>query len=286
MTMVIDAHQHFWDPDDGEFDWMQGPDMAPIRRNFWPQDLAPLLAAAQVDKTVIVQTWSSLDETRHFLDLARQTDFVAGVVGWADLTSPSLASTLDALQAAPGGEYLVGIRHQVHDEADAQWLLRDDVQRGLELLQSAGLVYDLLTRPRELPAALETVARFPSLKFVVDHISKPDIAAREIDDWTRLMEGFRELDHVYCKLSGMVTEADWKNWRPQDLAPYIGRAVDIFGCDRLLFGSDWPVCLLAASYADVKDALESNIAHLSAHDQKKIMGGNAIDLYQLPLQQV
>ena len=281
MAMVIDAHQHFWDPDNGDFDWMQGPQMAPIRRNFWPEQLAPLLADAGVDKTVIVQTWSSLDETRQFLKIAQETAFVAGVVGWADLTCASLAATLDELTGGPGGEYLVGIRHQVHDEADPQWLLRDDVQRGLDVLQGTDLVYDLLTRPRELPAAVQTVDRFASLRFVVDHISKPNIADREFDQWADLMEGFRGRDNVWCKLSGMVTEADWGNWTPADLAPYIERAVDIFGVDRLLFGSDWPVSLLAASYGDVKRALETNLQALGADDTAKIMGVNATQVYQL-----
>lgn len=283
MALVVDSHQHFWDPENGDYGWMQGADMAPIRHNFWPRELAPLLAQNGVDKTVIVQTWSSLDETRQFLDIAAETDFVAGVVGWADMTDPDLPATLAELKAGNGGQYLVGVRHQVHDEEDADWLLRGDVQRGLRAVQQADLVYDLLTRPRELPAALKTVEQFPDLRFVLDHISKPEIASGEIDKWAGLMEGFRQHTHVWCKLSGMVTEADWQNWSSADLEPYISKVVDIFGSDRLLYGSDWPVCLLAASYGRVKSVLEENLASLDNASREKIMGGNAIDVYRLPV---
>lgn len=283
MAMVVDSHQHFWDPDNGDYGWMQGPDMEPIRHSFWPQQLSPLLSESGVDKTIIVQTWASLDETRQFLEIADQTDFVAGVVGWVDLTDHDLPATLAGLKAGTGGQYLVGVRHQVHDEADPQWLLRKDVQRGLQAVQQAGLVYDLLTRPRELPAALETVAKFPDLRFVVDHISKPEIASGEIDNWAALMEGFRRHPHVWCKLSGMVTEADWQHWTSRDLAPYIAKVLDVFGSERLLYGSDWPVCLLAAPYDRVKKALEENLAALDTASRERIMGGNAIDVYRLPV---
>lgn len=281
MALVVDSHQHFWDPENGDYGWMQGPDMAPIRHNFWPPQLAPLLAESGVDKTIIVQTWSSLDETRQFLEIAAKTDFVAGVVGWVDMTDPNLAATLAELKAGYGGQYLVGVRHQVHDEKDPDWLLRDDVQRGLQAVQQADLVYDLLTRPRELPAALKTVEQFTDLRFVIDHISKPDIAQGEIDQWATLMEGFRQQPQVWCKLSGMVTEANWQSWRSADLQPYIAKVLDIFGPDRLLYGSDWPVCLLAARYGTVKHVLEENLATLDHRAREKIMGGNAIDVYRL-----
>ncbi len=283
MALVIDAHHHFWDPDNGDYGWMQGPAMEPIRQSFWPADLQPLLHASGVDKTVIVQTWSSVEETKHFLQIAADTDFVAGVVGWADLTDKALPDTLAQLKSGPGGEYLVGIRHQVHDEQDANWLLRDDVQHGLAAVEAAGLVYDLLTRPRELPAALEIVSNFPNLAFVVDHISKPEIANREFDNWHNLMQGFTTHQHVSCKLSGMVTEANWETWTPKDLEPYIKATIDIFGEDRTMYGSDWPVSLLAASYARVKEALESNLAQVSTATKDKIMGTNAARIYKLPI---
>jgi len=280
---VIDAHHHFWDPDNGDYPWMAGPEMETIRRSFWAEDLRPLLQASGVDKTIIVQTWSSLEETHNFLRVAHATDYVAGVVGWVDMTDPELESTLTELQQGPFGKYLVGVRHQVHDEEDADWLLRDDVQQGLSAVSRANLVYDLLTRPRELPAALKTVQRFPELRFVIDHISKPDIASGEIDNWRQLMRPFAAQSRVWCKVSGMVTEADWKNWTPDDLKPYVDTVLDIFGENRLIYGSDWPVSLLAAPYARVKAALEQNIQALDNDARVAIMGGNAIEAYQLDL---
>ena len=281
MSLVVDAHQHFWDPNKGDYPWMVGAEMTRIRRSFWPENLQPLLRAAGVDKTVIVQTWSSLQETWDFLNIAGKTDFVAGVVGWVDMTDPALSTTLAELKASEHGRYLVGVRHQVHDEEDAQWLLRDDVQRGLAAVAEADLVYDLLTRPRELPAALTTVQRFPELRFVIDHISKPEIARGEIDNWRRLMEPFADQTHVWCKLSGMVTEANWQHWSPADLKPYIKAVIDIFGTERLLFGSDWPVSLLAAPYKTVKEALEQNLTELDDTARAAIMGENAISVYRL-----
>lgn len=281
MVMVVDAHHHFWDPDDGDFPWMAGDDMSPIRRIFAPDDLRPLLKANAVDKTVLVQTQASLIETRQFMQIAADTDFVAGVVGWADLTDPELPRTLEQLRTEPGGDSLVGIRHQVHDEDDANWLCRDDVMRGLGAITDAGLVYDLLTRTRELPAALETVRQFPDTTFVIDHISKPQIAEREIDQWRALIEPFGQYTNVWCKVSGMVTEANWQNWSSSDLTPYIDTVLRVFGPGRLLYGSDWPVCVLAAEYAEVKQALEHNLASLSASDYAAVMGGNAISVYGL-----
>lgn len=283
MTLVVDAHHHFWDPEQGDYPWMAGPDMKKIRRSFWAEDLRPLLRESGVDKTIIVQTWPSLDETRNFLKIAGNTDFVAGVVGWVDLTDPNLESTLAQLKTGPNGEYLVGVRHQVHDEEDPDWLLRDDVQQGLAMVSRAGLVYDLLTRPRELPAALKTVQRFPELSFVIDHISKPEIAAGEINNWRDLMRPFAAHSRVWCKVSGMVTEADWNNWTPADLKPYIDTVLDIFGPYRLIYGSDWPVSLLASPYAGVKDALEQNLKPLQDDARAAIMGENAIEAYQLQI---
>lgn len=281
MNLVIDAHHHFWDPEQGDYPWMQGPAMSAIRRRFGPADLAPALDQAKVDKTIIVQTWSSLEETEDFLQIAGATDFVAGVVGWVDLTDPDLGETLARLQSGENGRYLVGVRHQVHDEPDPDWLLRADVQRGLRAVAEAGLVYDLLTRPRELPAALTIAERFPQLRLVIDHISKPDIAGGEIDQWRRLLQRFGPLSHVSCKVSGMVTEADWQHWTPADLKPYIESVLEIFGPERLLFGSDWPVSLSAAPYTRVKQALEENLTDLDPPARAAIMGGNAIAVYRL-----
>jgi L-fuconolactonase len=278
---VVDAHQHFWwNPSLEDYPWMDG-NVAPIRRTFGTDDLRPLLAATGIDATVLVQTRSSLAETERFLDLAVHTDFVAGVVGWVDLTDPGVAAVLRRLQDGPGGRYLVGVRHQVHDEPDPEWLLRDDVLRGLAAVDEANLAYDLLVRTRELPAASEVARRFPHLRFVIDHIAKPPIASGEIDAWATAMTPFAELDNVVCKLSGMVTEANWATWTVDDLAPYVGRLVAWFGPKRLLFGSDWPVCLLAAPYETVVAAYRQVVSGLSGDAQDAIFGANAVRVYAL-----
>jgi L-fuconolactonase len=280
---VVDAHQHFWDPEKGDYGWMSGP-AAPLRKVFAPADLRPELAAAGVTATVLVQTWASLGETQAFLELAAATDFIAGVVGWVDLTDPAVPDVIAALKARPDGNYLVGIRHQVHDEPDPGWLLRADVRRGLEAVERHGLVYDLLVRPRELPAALETVRAFPALSFVIDHIAKPNIAGGGFAEWSALMRPFAaETGHVWCKLSGMATEADWQRWTPQDLQPYVDEALGIFGPNRCLYGSDWPVCLLAGSYGRILDAVKQTIAGLSAAEREQILGRSAAELYGLKL---
>ena len=277
----IDAHQHFWPRPTGDrYPWMTDAQAA-LRRPFGPEDLRPLLQAREIDWTVLVQTRSSLDETRDFLAIADRTDFVAGVVGWVDLTAPNVDRVLADLKAAPTGQWLVGVRHQVHDEADRAWLLRSDVQRGLRAVQAAGLAYDLLVRPRELPAALQVARAFPGLRLVIDHIAKPEIAGGRLEPWAADMAPFAELPHVFCNLSGMVTEADWQRWKPADLRPYLERVVGWFGEDRLLFGSDWPVCTLAATYEQVHDALAEVLTDIgmSAAAQAGVFGDNARRFY-------
>lgn len=279
--MIVDAHHHFWDPERRDYPWM-GDDLAAIRRRFGPEELAPLLAAEGLDRTVLVQTVSSLDETREFLATAVSTDFVAGVVGWVDLADPSVGDTLAELRSCAGGSYLVGIRHQVHDEPDPRWLLRSDVQRGVQAVGDLGLVYDLLVRTRELAAAVEMARRFPDIRFVLDHIAKPRIAAGPRDsEWERAMAPLAECANVYCKLSGMVTEARWSDWTPDDLQPYISRALDWFGAERCMFGSDWPVCLLAADYGRVINALKLVINDLDSDAKKAVLGENAARVYRL-----
>jgi L-fuconolactonase len=258
-------------------------DLAVIRRPFTPDDLRPLLAETGVNLTILVQTRSSLEETREFLALAAQTDFIAGVVGWVDLTDPAVGSVLKALKTERGGSSLVGIRHQVHDEEDARWLLREDVQRGIRAVGEADLAYDLLVRTRELEAARVVVRRIPEVRFVIDHIAKPPIKTGEPTEWAEAMAPFGELGNVSCKLSGMVTEADWANWKPDDLVPYVQRVLGWFGPDRLMFGSDWPVCLVAASYEQVFDACRHALGGLPAVASAKIFGENAIRIYKLDL---
>ncbi len=259
-----------------------GDEVAAIRRPFGPDDLRPLLGANGVDKTVIVQTVSSLEETREFLATAAATDFVAGVVGWVDLADPSVGDTIAQLQRGLGGRFLMGIRHQVHDEADAQWLLRQHVVRGVQAVGEAGLVYDLLVRTRELPAALQLVRQLPDVTFVIDHMAKPRIVAGPRDmEWERAMAPFSALPNVTCKLSGLATEARWDSWTPEDLVPYVRRALEWFGVERCMFGSDWPVCLLAASYEQVVQTLRYAISDLSPAERDAVFGGNATRVYGL-----
>jgi len=280
-TSRIDAHHHFWDPARYSYPWMAGDAMDPVRRAFTPDDLRGPLDQEQIDGTVLVQTLSSPQETREFLALAAATSFVRGVVGWADLTSPGVADDLDALLAGPDGRWLVGVRHQVHDEPDPDWLARPDVHRGLAAVQSRGLTYDLLVRARELPAAVDTVRAFPGLRFVVDHIAKPRIADGRDELWSQRLPALAAQPNVAVKLSGMVTEADWATWSAADLRPFVSQVVDWFGVARLLFGSDWPVCLLAGSYHDVLGALTSALPAMSPAELDQVLGLNAMRVYQL-----
>jgi L-fuconolactonase len=273
--MRIDAHQHFWDPTQYSYPWMDGDAMDPVRRAFTPDDLRTALSDG--DRTILVQTLSSMAETQEFLRL--DADFVAGVVGWVDLTSPTVGDDLDELIDGPGR--LVGIRHQVHDEEDPEWLQRDDVRHGLAAVQGRGLTYDLLVRAREIPAAVDTVRAFPELQFVLDHIAKPRIADGSDPLWTERLPALAAAPNVAVKLSGMVTEADWANWTAEDLRPFVEQVVQWFGTDRLLFGSDWPVCLLAASYDDVVAALDTALPTMSPAEKNLLYGGTAERVYRL-----
>jgi L-fuconolactonase len=280
--VIVDAHHHFWDPATADYPWLTD-ELAVIRRRFTPADVAPELAAAGVAATVLVQTRSSQGETAEFLALAAATPFIRGVVGWVDLTAPAVPDAIAALRAGPGGERLAGIRHQVHDEPDPAWLLREDVIRGLRAVAAAGLAYDLLLRPRELPAALALARRLPDVRFVIDHLAKPSIAsgAAAIEPWRALIAPFAELEHVACKVSGLVTEADWSSWSPADLQPFVDVALDTFGPRRLMFGSDWPVCLLAATYGQVVDATRATLNGLTATERAAVMGDTATRIYGL-----
>ena len=280
MSIVVDAHQHFWDPARADYPWMT-EEVGPIRRRFMPEDLRPLLAGAGVDYTVVVQARSDLEETHDLLRLAARTDFMAGVVGWVDLTRLDLAEVLAELKRGEGGDKLVGIRHQVHDEPDERWLVRDDVLRGLRFVSDAGLAYDLLVRARELPAALAAARAVDDLRFVIDHLAKPPIRSGGSAEWADRLAPFAELANVSCKISGMVTEADWSSWRPEHLSPYVQRVNEWFGDRRCLFGSDWPVCLLAASYQEVVDACRFTLGQIPDLAQERVFGGNAIEVYRL-----
>ncbi len=280
MSTVVDAHHHLLDPARFDYPWLT-PELAAIDRRFGPEDLAPELAAAGIDRTILVQTIGNLNETRDFLATAADVPFIGGVIGWVDLTDRSVGGTLDALRSGPGGEWLVGIRHQVHDEPDPDWHLRPDVRRGLAEIEAADLTYDLLVRSRELPAALTVAREMPGLRFVIDHLAKPPIRSAATEPWATLLRPFGELPNVSCKLSGLVTEADAATWRVGDLAPYVEIALQAFGPRRLLFGSDWPVCLLVASYADVVAAARDLTAGLSSAERAAVFGGAAEAAYRL-----
>ena len=279
--MIVDAHQHFWSAPLDRYPWMTD-ELAAIRRPFRPKDLAPILKANGVDRTVVVQARMDLDETKDLLQLAAENDFVAGVVGWVDLTDPNVGRTLRDLKSDPRGSKLVGIRHQVQDEPDPNWLLRSDVQRGLAAVGEAGLAYDLLIRPRELPAAYETARRLSHMRFVVDHVAKPPIRGGDLDAWEHGMQRMAEIWNMHCKLSGLVTEADWSTWTPEQLRPIVARVLRWFGQGRCLFGSDWPVCLLAASYDRVLEALRFCLQDVRRPIMvERILGNNARRFYRL-----
>jgi len=280
MSWTVDAHHHLWDLQVTPQDWLAGEPMAPIRRSFLPGDLVDAVAG-RVEKTVIVQTVSEPDETEVMLDYAAGCDLIGGVVGWVDLTGPEVEAKLEDLLQRPNGHRLVGIRHQVQDEPDTRWLCRPDVRRGLAAVGAAGLVYDLLTIPSQLPAAIETVAALPNVSFVVDHISKPEIAAGVIEPWATDIANLASFPNVTCKLSGMITEADWQRWTIDDLRPVANIVLEVFGPDRVMFGSDWPVCLLAGTYADVADSVNELTAHLDPNERAAIFGGVAARVYGL-----
>ncbi|WP_327720916.1 amidohydrolase family protein [Streptomyces sp. NBC_00490] len=273
--MTVDAHHHLWDLSVRDQDWIA--EDSPIRRDFTVADLAPEAAAAGVDRTVLVQTVTVAEETPEFLALAAAHDLIAGVVGWTDLTRPDIADELARLKELPGGRYLKGIRHQVQGEPDPEWLLRADVRRGLAAVAAAGLVYDLLVLPHQLPACVKAAAALPQLTFVLDHLGKPSIASGTLEPWAGDLRALAAHPNTVCKLSGMVTEADLAAWTVEDLRPYADVVLDAFGPDRLMFGSDWPVCGLAATYAQVLDAARE----LVGSPDRRIFETTATRVYDL-----
>ncbi|MGW1552624.1 amidohydrolase family protein [Streptomyces sp. NPDC002346] len=278
---TIDAHQHVWDLSVRDQDWITGPELAPLRRDFTLDDLRPQAAAAGVDATVLVQTICVREETPEYLALAAADPLVAGVVGWTDLTSPAVADALAALRALPGGDRLVGIRHQVQGEDEDDWLLRPDVGRGLAAVASAGLAYDLVLRPEQLPSAVAVARQRPELTFVLDHLGQPPIRPRRPDTWAADLAALARLPNTVAKLSGLVTEADRHTWSPADLRPFVSVALEAFGPERLMFGSDWPVCTLAAEYEQVVAVGRELVADLSEHERTAVFAGTAARVYGL-----
>ncbi|WP_069884181.1 amidohydrolase family protein [Streptomyces luteocolor] len=277
---VVDAHHHVWDLSVRDQDWITGEALAPIRRNFSLADLAPEARAAGVGATILVQTVTVPEETPEFLALAADSDLVAGVVGWVDLTRPDVADTLARLRELPGGRHLVGIRHQVQGEPDPEWLLRPDVRRGLAALAAADLAYDLVVLPHQLPACAKAAAELPGLTFVLDHMGKPPIATGALEPWASAVRALAARPNTVCKLSGMVTEADHRTWTVDDLRPYAETVLDAFGPRRLMFGSDWPVSTLAATYGEVLDAARLLTQSLDTAERGEVFGGTARRVYR------
>jgi len=276
MTMHIDAHQHFWMYNQREYGWIDEP-MASIRRNFLPAELKPQLEMSGFQGSVLVQVRQTLDEMRWLLELAAHNSFILGVVGWVDLRSPRLRAELESFSGNPK---LVGIRHIVQSEPD-DFLLQPDFLRGISILEEFDLAYDILVYTKHLPIAAEFVKRFPRQRFVLDHLAKPPIKNGAADLWARGMRELSSFPNVYAKVSGLVTEADWHSWKPEDIRPYLDVAFECFGPSRLMFGSDWPVCTVAASYARVVNLVEDYLGAYATEEREAALGGNAAKFWGL-----
>jgi L-fuconolactonase len=274
--MRIDSHQHFWKYDPAEYPWIR--DDWPVRRDCLPPELQALLIEAELNGSIAVQARQSLDETRWLLRLAEEHSFIKGVVGWVDLRAEHAARQLDELS---NHSRFVGVRHVAQDEPDDHFLIQPDFLRGLALLESRGLVYDLLVYPRQLPASIEVARRFPGQSFVLDHIAKPFIRDGKLSPWREQIRELARFPNVSCKISGLVTEADWTAWQPEDFGPYLEVVFEAFGPERLMFGSDWPVCLLAGTYAQVFELMVAYAVQLSPRDRAKLFGENATRIYKL-----
>lgn len=277
-TIRIDAHHHVWDLAVRDQPWTA--ELPTLRRTFLIEDLDADLTAQDIEGTILVQTVCVPEETPEFLEMAAKDDRIRGVVGWVDLTSPDVRTRLADLARLPGGDRLVGIRHQVQLEPDPEWLLREDVIRGLQSVADAGLVYELLVTHDQLPAAVAVVEQVPGLRFVLDHAGKPPIASSELDPWRERIAALAANPNVACKLSGLVTEAG-PDWKPEHLEPYAAHVLAAFGADRVMFGSDWPVCLLQTSYAGVVELTARFCEGLSDAEWGDVWGGTAQRWYGL-----
>ena len=276
--MQIDAHQHFWKYDPTQYEWIDDS-MAALRRDFGPEDLALALKENDFDGSIAVQTRQSIQETRWLLDLADRSRQILAVVGWVDLRAPNVKSQLRELTGNPK---LLGIRHIVQSEPDDQFLLRRDFLDGIAILEEFGLAYDILIYTKHLPVAIEFVKKFPRQLFVLDHLAKPPIRRGPMDSWAEGIRRLADFPNVYCKLSGLVTEADWEHWTAEQIRPYLDVVFDCFGPDRLMIGSDWPVCLVAASYSRVIGLVRNYISELAPQSLPAVLGDNAARFYRVP----
>jgi len=275
--MKIDAHQHFWRYDPVRDAWINDQ-MTVIKRDFLPKDLAAELKSNKIDGCVAVQADQSEAETLFLLDLAAKNNFIRGVVGWVDLCAPNVAERLEAFSRH---KKLRGFRHIVQAEPDDRFMLRESFLRGIRSLRQFGFTYDILIYTHQFPAAIELVAKFPDQRFVLDHVGKPPIKAKQVEPWAQHIRILASNSNVFCKVSGMVTEADWKNWRADDFKPYLDVVFESFCVERLMFGSDWPVCLLAGHYRQVLELVSGYAQKLTAQERDKIFGLNAKQFYGL-----
>jgi len=281
MNPVVDSHQHFWDrsqPEPFDYSWQDPEELLPIRRTFLPDDLRPLLDKAGVDYTVFVQAQHHVEETRWALGLTEQHPWIKGVVGWVDLASPDVEDQLIEFKDHP---HFTGIRHVTQDEPDDDFIVRDDIIRGLKVLEKLGVPFDLLFYTKHLRHAPTLAGRLPDLPMVIDHLSKPEIRLGKVDSWKRDLAAAAQHENIFCKLSGMITEADWRSWEPAHLKPYVQAALDLFGPERLMFGSDWPVSTLAGTYQQVVMALNDALGDLSDDERDMIYSRTATRFYNL-----
>ncbi len=273
--MRIDSHNHFWQYDPKTHAWID-ESMSKIQRDFMPEEFESVLSENGFDGTIVVQADQSEQETTSLLALASEYDVIKGVVGWLDLRAENVS---DRLAYFSQFEKLLGIRHIVQAEPDPEFMLRKEFQRGLGLLKEYNLTYDILVFPHQLAAAAKTVSLHPSQKFVIDHLAKPYIKKQQIGEWASFMKSIGEHENVMCKLSGLVTEADWDRWQVEDFKPYLDVVIEAFGIDRVMFGSDWPVCLVSASYPQVREIVEDYVKEFSEEEQAKVFGINAMKFY-------
>ena len=274
---VIDAHHHLWNYDTEDYAWI-GPEMNVLRRDFMPADLHIEMQQAGVDGAIAVQARQTSQETEWLLSLAAQNEFMRGVVGWAPLIDAAVSDDLERLAAQPK---LKGIRHVLQDEPDDFYMLRNDFNAGITQLRRFNLVYDVLIFERHLPQTIQFLDRHPDQVFVIDHIAKPRIREGLLSPWRENLKELARRSHCFCKLSGVLTEADWQNWRPEGIHPYLDAALDAFGPNRCLFGSDWPVLLLADSYAGWVATVKNFVSRLSSTEQARVLGGTAAEVYRL-----
>lgn len=279
--MRIDSHHHIWDLKVRPQTWMKGDELKPISRSILMNELEPELEKANIDFTVIVQTVPTPDETPEFLDLSLTHPKICAVVGWLDLESTDIRPQLDQYLSHPGGKNLVSIRDIAQDKPDPNWFLREDVIKNIHRIAEYGLTFDILTKPPQLAAAVEMVKQSPHNTFVLDHISKPYIAKSQMQPWADQISEIASHENVFVKVSGLFTEADWHNWNHQTFAPYLDHILNTFTPARMMFGSDWPVCLLAATYADTINLMEEFVKEFSVSEQESFWANNARRAYKL-----